>query len=586
MPHNEGRGYKKDTDKLYAAIDIGTHSVRAAIFTSSGRKLVYAAKAIELRRYEERHEEASSSQIWEATCAAMRGCVAELERDAGGIRNRIVGLGVDATCSLVANRGDGSPVSVGKDGDSKWNIILWRDHRAVGETNEINQRGQGGEGESIGKVLQHYGGGFSPENEPGKLLWLRRNLKELHGGGESADDDKIVVYRDLTDWLTWKCTGSNKRSVCTVSAKWGFLNGVNGGWEKGFWKEIGLSDLEEDLLIEGCGSGVGGVGERVGMLSKTAARELGLSQNVCVGVGVIDAYAGGIGILGANGCGIEEVAPTIEQRVALVCGTSTCFMASSREAKFVPGVWGPFLDAMIPGLWVNEGGQSATGSLLDDVIERHYGSEDVKCEAALLRLNPYEFVEKKLKKYQHELGSAEDASDVAADLHILPDFHGNRSPRADPNLTGSIVGLRSPQDPVRDLCITFMAIIQAISYGARHIMSTLQENGHDIRALVVCGGITKGHLFVRELADATGIPVYLPEEDDSVLLGGAVLAASAENKDKDLQSFMKDMNTMKKCIEPNMQRKKLYHDRKYKVFLEMHEDSRKYKRIMQGAGNR
>lgn len=30
----------------------------------------------------------------------------------------------------------------------------------------------------------------------------------------------------------------------------------------------------------------------------------------------------------------------------------------------MPGVWGPYLSAMVPGLWLNEGGQSATGRLV------------------------------------------------------------------------------------------------------------------------------------------------------------------------------------------------------------------------------
>lgn len=36
----------------------------------------------------------------------------------------------------------------------------------------------------------------------------------------------------------------------------------------------------------------------------------------------------------------------------------------SEQPLFVPGVWGPCLSAMVPGLWLNEGGQSATGRLV------------------------------------------------------------------------------------------------------------------------------------------------------------------------------------------------------------------------------
>ncbi len=62
---------------------------------------------------------------------------------------------------------------------------------------------------------------------------------------------------------------------------------------------------------------------------------------------------------------------TAGHQLALIAGTSSCHMAVSREARFIRGVWGPYFGAMIPGMWLNEGGQSATGALIDHVIENH-----------------------------------------------------------------------------------------------------------------------------------------------------------------------------------------------------------------------
>lgn len=41
-----------------------------------------------------------------------------------------------------------------------------------------------------------------------------------------------------------------------------------------------------------------------------------------------------------------------------------CVQQLSQTPQFVPGVWGPCLSAMVPELWLNEGGQSATGRLV------------------------------------------------------------------------------------------------------------------------------------------------------------------------------------------------------------------------------
>lgn len=55
----------------------------------------------------------------------------------------------------------------------------------------------------------------------------------------------------------------------------------------------------------------------------------------------------------------------------MICGTSTCHMLLSDQQVFVKGVWGPYLGAMVPDMWLLEGGQSATGKLIDHVIDTH-----------------------------------------------------------------------------------------------------------------------------------------------------------------------------------------------------------------------
>ena len=53
-------------------------------------------------------------------------------------------------------------------------------------------------------------------------------------------------------------------------------------------------------------------------------------------------------------------------------------MAQTENEVHVPGVWGPYLDAMLPGLWLLEGGQSVSGKLIDHIIDTHPASESVK----------------------------------------------------------------------------------------------------------------------------------------------------------------------------------------------------------------
>lgn len=53
-------------------------------------------------------------------------------------------------------------------------------------------------------------------------------------------------------------------------------------------------------------------------------------------------------------------------------------MAVSENRLKISGVWGPYYSAMVPGLWLNEAGQSATGKLLDFLIETHPAFKEMK----------------------------------------------------------------------------------------------------------------------------------------------------------------------------------------------------------------
>lgn len=53
-------------------------------------------------------------------------------------------------------------------------------------------------------------------------------------------------------------------------------------------------------------------------------------------------------------------------------------MTVSKNPLTVPGVWGPYFSAMLPNMWLNEAGQSATGKLIDYIIETHPASLEIQ----------------------------------------------------------------------------------------------------------------------------------------------------------------------------------------------------------------
>ncbi|GMP36445.1 hypothetical protein CsSME_00008575 [Camellia sinensis var. sinensis] len=283
------------------------------------------------------------------------------------------------------------------------------------------------------------------------------------------------------------------------------------GWDDDFWEEIGLGDLMDGHHAK-IGRSVAFPGHALGSgLTPTAAKELGLIAGLPVGTSLIDAHAGGVGVMESVPVSDSESKEFDEEaicrRLVLVCGTSTCHMAVSRNKLFIPGIWGPYWSAMVPEYWLTEGGQSATGALLDHIIENHVASSHLANRAASKGISVFQLLNKILESMMHDLGSPFIGA-LTDDIHVLPDFHGNRSPFADPKSKGIVCGLTLDTGE-KQLALLYLATVQGIAYGTRHIVDHCNAHGHKIDTLLACGGLAKNPVFIQEHADIIGLSLSL-----------------------------------------------------------------------------
>ncbi|KQS76988.1 ribulokinase [Rhizobium sp. Leaf384] len=513
---------------LIVAVDIGTGSARAGIFDAAGSLLARADYPILMNRPEENHAEHDSENIWSAVCIAVKTARAK----AGVPAEAIAAIGFDATCSLVVRDQDGAPLSVNRKGDPRWDTIVWLDHRALAQADACTATRH--------PVLVHSGRVMSPEMQMPKLLWLKQTLPEQW--------ERIGYLFDLADFMSWRATGSTVRSRCTLSAKWNYLGHAD-GWQRDFLEAIGLGDLLERGRLDGTPAPVGSA---LGLLTAEAAADLGLHEACQVATGVIDAYAGAIGVLGRF-AGQPDV---LERQLALIAGTSSCIVAFSREMRPGFGMWGPYFEAAFPEQWLIEGGQSATGALLDHVVRSHSagGEPDMETHARIvLRIQ--------------ELRAAA-GKDFAARLHVLPDFHGNRSPFADPHARGVVSGL-TLDSSFDALCRLYWRTCVAIALGVRHILAMMKEAGYHVDTLHVTGGHVRNPLLMDLYSDATGCRVVVPETTDAVLLGTAMIASVAGGLHGDLAAAGAAMSPggFERQPDPDMM---AVYDRDYEKFLSLY----------------
>jgi FGGY-family pentulose kinase len=443
---------------------------------------------------------------------------------------------------------------------------MWLDHRAHAEASIINA--------SSDEVLKNFGGKISLEMQPGKLMWLKRNLSKEQW-------TRARHFFDLPDYLHFRATEQFDRSLCSSVCKLCYRSSeTKQGWDEKFWAKFDLNDLMENN------------GEKLGqlvrkpfsksdtdVLSKKAADELGLSPGIRVGTPLIDAYAGALGGLA---CKSPIPDAHLTERLVIVAGydenififitfflfpidsTSSCFMACSEKAVFAPGVWGPHYNVLIPSLWLSEGGQSAAGKSIDHIVQSHPAYNELKQLADEQKTTTFDILNGILNNLQNKYKMG-NISFLSGDLHMTIDFHGNRSPLADPELGAAIVGLRFDTS-LNNLAIQYLAVIQAVAYDSRHIIEAMSKAGHHFRVVQICGGLARLPLLTQIIADVVQMPVYVSEPtNDCVLLGAAICGQLIADNAGQVEALLNDVACPIQTFMPDTKMAD-FHKAKYEIY--------------------
>ncbi|CAB3761872.1 FGGY-family carbohydrate kinase [Paraburkholderia humisilvae] len=517
-------------------VDVGTGSARAGIFDAAGRMVASAKHDITAFHESGAIVEQSSGEIWNAVCHSVTQALTQ----AAIPPEQIAGIGFDATCSLVVLGPGGQPLPVGPSEKAERDIIVWMDHRALEQAQRINSTGH--------DVLKFVGGTISPEMETPKLLWLLENRPNVFAAAWQ--------FFDLTDFLTWRATGDLSRSTCTVTCKWTYLAHER-RWDESYFRTVGLAVLADE--------GFARIGQRVvepgtplgNGLTAHAAAELGLRAGTPVAAGMIDAHAGGIGTVGAEG--------KPESCLAYVFGTSSCTMTTTRAPVFVPGVWGPYFSAMVPNAWLNEGGQSVAGAAIERLLSMHPETPRAQSRAEQSGESLPAMLAGLAAKHSTSLS---DAVKLAESLHVVPEFLGNRAPFADPHARAVIAGL-GMETGLDSLVALYVAGLCSIGYGLRQIIETQAQAGAPIEQVVISGGAGRLDLVRQLLADATGRPVLATEAHEPVLLGAAMLGGVAGGMFDDLRSAMARMSRISQTYTPGPGDTATVHDTRYRAFTKL-----------------
>lgn len=506
----------KNMAKYTIGLDYGTDSVRALIVdVEDGTEVAQAVFAYP-RWKKEKYCNPSKNEFRQHPLDYLEGLeftIAEALKNAPeGVAQQVVGISVDTTGSTpiaVDERGTPLALTAGFEENPNAMFVLWKDHSAINEANEINTLAKKWEID----YTQFEGGIYSSE-----WFWA----KVLHVIREDAGVLRAAYsWVEHCDWLpALLCGNTNpkilKRSRCAAG-------------HKAMWHEA-FGGLPSDEFLVTLDPLLSGLKDRLfkatytcdvaaGNLSQEWADKLGLSTDVVVGVGAFDAHLGAVG---------AEIKPYY---VAKVMGTSTCDMliAPLEEVgdKLVNGICGQVDGSIVPGMLGLEAGQSAFGEIyawFKKLLEWPVNTilEDTTLVNQETKQKLIDEISDKLIAKLNEAAAQIpiDENNVVA----LDWMNGRRTPDANQELKGAIAGLSLGVDAPR----IFRGLVEATAFGSKAINDRFIEEGIRIDGTIALGGVAKKSPFVMQvMADVLNMPIKVARSEQVCALGSAMMAAVA-----------------------------------------------------------
>lgn len=488
-------------DKYVIGLDYGTLSARA-VLVSVGRGEV-AAESIYpyphgiLNTISGGNEELPvdfALQEIDDYVEAMYETIRTVVKQSGCRAEDVIGIGIDATSStFLPLTKSGTPLCKTEQfrtNPHAW-LKLWKHHGAQEEADRMTELAAGRQE----KFLMRCGGKVNAEWMLPKLTEIVLKAPDVY---EAADN-----FMEVSDYLVFLLTGEMTRCMCHAGYKL-LWNEEDAYPSEEFLRALhpNLSSLKSKLK----GREVQ-VGECAGRLTEEVAGRLGLREGTAVAASMIDAHVA-VPSLGIDG----------PDKALMILGTSCCMLLCSEKLSYIKGISGCVKNAVLPGLYAYEAGQSAVGDLFDWFVKNCVPGSYEK-EAADKNISIHMLLSEKASR----LAPGESG------LVALDWWNGNRSCLADARLSGMVLGLTLRTKPEE----IYRALLEAAAFGMRAIFEEFEKGGITARELYACGGIVSKNPFMMQIyADVLGKTIFTGSTEQGSAFGAAVYAAVAAGAER------------------------------------------------------
>ncbi len=433
-------------------------------------------------------------------------------------------IGVDTTGSTpIAVDKYGTALSLREEfsNDPDAMFILWKDHTAIEEAEEITREAKKGKID----YTQYVGGSYSSEWYWAKLLRVLRKNNQVSAALHS--------FVEMCDWIPAVLSGTTapkylKRSRCASGHKILWHERWGGLPERKFFSTFHpqMSTVRDNVGDQSFTSDTA-----VGLVNEEWQNTLGLPNDVVVAVGAFDCH------LGAIGAGIQP------NEMVKVIGTSTCDIVTAEPLsvgeRCISGICGQVDGSVVPGKIGLEAGQSAFGDYyawFKDILiwplqfsGLSAAEQDTVAQTLLPNLGAA------LANYQPNFKAP-----LALDW-----INGRRTPDANQRLTAAFFGMNLGTDVI-DL---FHSVVESTAFGARKINDCFEDQGVAINKVIAIGGIAKKSDAIMQIcADVLNKEIEVKASEQCCALGAAICGAVAAELFPNIEDAMAQLSSKTETV--------------------------------------
>ncbi len=471
------------------AIDAGTTSVKAGLFSPDGRCIGVGREEYQLDTPAADRAQLDPEVYWQACIRTVR----EALEQSGANANEIKAVG-------VSSQGE-TTITLDAQGSAIYPALIWLDNRAADQAAFLAGR--------FGKVVYSRTG--IPEIVPTwpacKILWIRENEPEVF-----ARAARFVLVQD---YLIYRLTGRivTDGSISSTTLNYDLLNNC---WWKDVQDAIGITAGQLPEIVQ--------PGTLVGTISPEAASLLGLTTKTGVVTGGMDQAVGAIGA--------GNFKPGI---VSETTGAALAIQATITDPLIDKSETVPVYYHSVPGHYLFVPVGPTAGMAFKWFRDAFFQDEIEKAKAD--HVDAYD----RLTELARSIPAGSDG------LVMLPHLMGAFSPEPNPLARGSFTGFTLSHTRGHFV----RALLESVAFLLRRNLDSIERTGLAIREIRSTGGGARSDLWNQIKANVCNRPVITLANEETGLLGDAILAGVASGVFQSIEEGCNSMVAVKGKVQPN-----------------------------------